>query len=1108
MPDILNQYSIPLQKPRNIRVFLSSTFKDMEMERSELVNLFKGLQTKAASHGVSISLVDLRWGITEEDAQNSKVVEICLKEIIHSRPFFIGLVGDRYGWCPSEEEVPSSLFRSSEYSWIKDDIKQRLSVTEMEMQFGVLRNPNPLHAYFYLKVPSPQATDDNADEDSRKLKRLKECILRQDRYPVIEYTTPRQLCDLVESDFTRLLEQEYPETITIGENQELQEQVRRHELLDNYHPLAEADSALIRFVADAHRSHLIVTGEAGIGKSALMAHWSNMVSEQPMQWIPIYHYLDSSALASRPKMLIKALANKCKRAIGREHPEMMPLFLSGGNEMPVSADAMTSPMVQAKLLLGEFTSNTLRNFDEMREDSDAILQPAQLWDALAKSKLPVILFIDNPLRVSQKHRSLYSLLGNLPANVKVVLSFPADSTAYTPFVQNGAQTYQLQGFTPVSVPAFAGQYLAGYSKALSPRQEEMISAWSLARFPLCLKVLLDELVSFGSFEKLNDRIESYCRNSQTVDFYEQVLHRLATDYNTEQVARTLSLLTLTLKGFTENEIKELAGISQLQWSQLKIEMQSWLTIRNGCHSITDRLMQEAVSHCFTDNNSLSIRQEIESYLLESEGMNHELTFADYNHRLKQFCYHDFYRYILEITYQRYRMQRWKQLAEWILNPQNFEVLYRSDYQLLVSCWKAIMDAEPSLTPKLYAEQRFDLVDSYLRPVITNDIASLLSQEFNDIETAVAMGDKSFESDDLPPIAQSVLTMNKGCKFANNEQYDRACEWFLKALAQQEGIEPTPEREIADTCYNLGMAYYWQRMYDDAHTFFDRTIQFYAGHPNEKNAEYWPKALNFKAYIHYNRNEYEDAIRLFKEVASIYEKREGHWSVNVAKNLHMQALSLYYADRDNEAWTVACQALETAIAISHDKTISECHKLLYKLCNVFRKEKMQNGDKETADLWFSESLLHDAFFNESPLLDERHLRYEALWGDLVQRYYYDCCDYDSVLRITDTLNRHDYASNPEIYCDVLALKAQALAKKEKYAEAKEAYASELELHKKYNGWTDDAITACRNLGVMHSICNEPQEALACLQEAYGHEVEKNGADSQTAQKLLQMIEMIS
>lgn len=53
----LAQYSVPAENSRVIRVFLSSTFRDMEMERSALVKLFKGLQVKAASRGATISLV-------------------------------------------------------------------------------------------------------------------------------------------------------------------------------------------------------------------------------------------------------------------------------------------------------------------------------------------------------------------------------------------------------------------------------------------------------------------------------------------------------------------------------------------------------------------------------------------------------------------------------------------------------------------------------------------------------------------------------------------------------------------------------------------------------------------------------------------------------------------------------------------------------------------------------------------------------------------------------------------------------------------------------------------------------------------------------------------
>lgn len=42
----LAQYSVPAENSRVIRVFLSSTFRDMEMERSALVKLFKGLPSE------------------------------------------------------------------------------------------------------------------------------------------------------------------------------------------------------------------------------------------------------------------------------------------------------------------------------------------------------------------------------------------------------------------------------------------------------------------------------------------------------------------------------------------------------------------------------------------------------------------------------------------------------------------------------------------------------------------------------------------------------------------------------------------------------------------------------------------------------------------------------------------------------------------------------------------------------------------------------------------------------------------------------------------------------------------------------------------------------
>ena len=56
---------------RQIRVFISSTFRDMQAERDELVKkVFPQLRKMCEERGVAWSEVDLRWGITTEPAQD------------------------------------------------------------------------------------------------------------------------------------------------------------------------------------------------------------------------------------------------------------------------------------------------------------------------------------------------------------------------------------------------------------------------------------------------------------------------------------------------------------------------------------------------------------------------------------------------------------------------------------------------------------------------------------------------------------------------------------------------------------------------------------------------------------------------------------------------------------------------------------------------------------------------------------------------------------------------------------------------------------------------------------------------------------------------------
>ena len=147
-----------------------------------------------------------------------------------------------------------------------------------------------------------------------------------------------------------------------------------------------------------------------------------------------------------------------------------------------------------------------------------------------------------------------------------------------------------------------------------------------------------------------------------------------------------------------------------------------------------------------------------------------------------------------------------------------------------------------------------------------------------------------------------------------------------------------------------------------------------------------------------------------------------------------------------------------------------------------------------------------YFSEKPRLAELTVRYEALRCDIMQQYYMNK-DYDNVIRIATSLDFHD-DTDLNASCLVYYYKAQAYVKLENYPMAKEAFFREFELRKKYLGWEDeDTILACQNLGVLYSFCNEREEALACFREAYGHEVKKNGEDSEMAQKLLQYISVV-
>lgn len=98
---------------QGVRVFISSTFRDMHSERDILVrSVFPELRRRAAPHCLYLQEVELRWGVTEEESERAS--ELCLSEVCRSQ-MLVGILGERYGQVPPKPDLPDL----PQYSWVR-----------------------------------------------------------------------------------------------------------------------------------------------------------------------------------------------------------------------------------------------------------------------------------------------------------------------------------------------------------------------------------------------------------------------------------------------------------------------------------------------------------------------------------------------------------------------------------------------------------------------------------------------------------------------------------------------------------------------------------------------------------------------------------------------------------------------------------------------------------------------------------------------------------------------------------------------------------------------------------------------------------------------------
>ena len=562
-----------LIETRQIRVFISSTFRDLKDEREYLlIHTFPKLRRLAADRDVTLTEIDLRWGISEEESKTGKVVEICLSEIDNCIPFFIGIIGYRYGWIPTKGEICDSTNMHDRYKWVYNDIESKISVTEMEMQYGVLRRNDPTNAYFYIMSDGMEHPDIDYPD---KLANLISSVRQNGRYPVRSYHSVEDLALTVEKDFIEMLDRLFPmDGLDPHEIERKKQHACINQHIQSYVPNESDLSNLDSFLA-SDSDYLTVYGECGSGKSALLSNWAYRISQNDSYYTLYYS--------------------------------------TGGNGENEGCYWLKE--------LKRLRHCPVTSKEEILEDGQEWVK--ELNEDIAKSDKPVILILDDVSKYQQSDNWKINSMSWLPitkGGSKTIMASSVSKYSLAEFwkEQNGV-TEESMDISPLSkdnIKEIVCRYLKNYGKKLTDVQLERISSFPLSSNAGILSTLLDSLVYYGSFETLNEFMNSFLDTGSKADFYDRYLSHIESHFEKGLVENVLMMIALPLYGLKEYEIKECLHLKPLTWSQVYYLLSRSFCLNDGCLRPSNMDMEDAIIRRY-QSRLLRHRRNLVDYLEKS-----------------------------------------------------------------------------------------------------------------------------------------------------------------------------------------------------------------------------------------------------------------------------------------------------------------------------------------------------------------------------------------------------------------------------------------------------------------------------------------------------------